>query len=371
MSHRYPVIVVAVLALLLGINLWFWPDTELQLSTTSFGVGAQGYKAAYDLLSELGLPVTRSYARLSRVPAKQPLWLVSPSFLDPEPEKPDVDPDGPALLKWIRTGGTAVVFGEPGSTWKKLGITSGTAAAGKSSTITGDLAPRPRDIPVAGLLFFSDAKAKNPARVALRSAQGPFALEIPIGAGRLIAISDGRLLRNANLGQGDASVLVFDLARALGAPVFDERSHGLAAPASLTDLVVTSRAVVPLSLGLVAAMLWIAEQRKWPRRRLVDPGRGPQPSIGSFVESLGVLYSRVSDPPSVFRAYRAGFLRRLGRRMSPRAELSEERVVERLARDQSIAADVRRWLVDGTLPKDEKELVTAVSAIESFPKIGQ
>jgi hypothetical protein len=227
----------------------------------------------------------------------------------------------------------------------------------------------PREVPVPGLLHFS--AGSDQLRVRMRSEQAPFALEMPVGAGRLIAVADGRFLRNANLAQGDASVLVFDLAHALGAPVFDERCPGLAPPASLPALIVDSRAIVPLGLGLLATLLWIAEQRKWPRRTLADPAPGPQPSIGSFVASLGVLYSRVRDPQAVFRAYRSGFIRRLGRQLSPRAELAEDRIIDRLARDQSLPAETRRWLVEGMPPRDEKELVAAIRAIESYPRIGR
>ena len=80
MSGRYPMVVVAVLLVLLGINLWLWPNTDLQLSTTSFGVGGEGYKAAYDLLSELGLPVSRSYAALSQVPEEPAVVVGFPVF---------------------------------------------------------------------------------------------------------------------------------------------------------------------------------------------------------------------------------------------------------------------------------------------------
>jgi hypothetical protein len=369
MSRYYPVAVGAVLVVLLGINLWLWPNWDLEHSATSFGVAREGYKAAYDLLSELGLPVSRSYLPVSRVARNRPLWLVSPSFLDSAQKGPDHDQDARELLKWIGSGGTAVVFGEPESEWKTLGITAKTSEGGQTSVITGDFAPVARELRVAGLRYFSGGVDR--ARVALRSAQGPFAVEMPVGAGRLVAVADGRFLRNINLAHGDASVLVYDLARALGAPAFDERCHGLAAPVSLTTLIAHSRAILPLGLGLLAALLWIGEQRKWPRRTLAEPPDGPQPSIASFVESLGVLYSRANDPQSVFMAYRSGFVRRLGRQLSPRADLPDNRVIERLARDHSLSSETRRWLVDGVVPRDEKELVIAVRALESYPKIGR
>jgi hypothetical protein len=366
MPRRYSIVVVTLLAALLGINLWFWPNTELQWSITSFGVAPDGYKAAYDLLSELGLPVGRSYLGLGRLPRDQTLWLVFPSFLEPGEKDSDVDVDERDVLKWARVGGTAVVFGQPGSLWKKLGISDKTSAGAETTFITGDLVPAAREVKVGGLLSFT--KAGGRARVRLRSPSGPFALELPVGAGRVIAVADGRFMLNVNLAHGDDSVLVFELARGLGAPVFDERSHGLVAPVSLAALMVKSRAIVPLALALLATLLWIAEQRKWPRRKLADAPSGPQPSITSFVESLGVLYSRVNDPQAVFRAYRAGFIRRLGSQLSPRADLTEARVIERLARDRSLSSETRRWLVEAPLPRDEKELLAAIRAIESCPK---
>jgi hypothetical protein len=368
MSGRYPAAMVATLVVLLAINLWLWPNPSLQRSTTSFGVGREGYKAAYDLLSELGLPVTRSYLRISQVSKTQPLWMVMPSFLTPAQAHVDTDVNQVNLLKWVRSGGTVVVFGGLGSSWEKLGIKRATQEGGESSGISGDLVRGQRKIDVTGLLHFSAAGSH--ARVVMRSGGEPFALEVPIGAGRLIAVADGRFMLNANLAQADSAPLVFDLARALGAPAFEERCHGLAPPVSLIASITASRAVVPLLLGSIAALSWVAEQRRWPRRTLAEPDQRQQPSIGAFVESLGELYSRANDPQAVFRAYRSGFLHRLAREMSPRGDLSEERVITRLARDPSLSGDTRRWLVEGASPRDQHELLVAVRTIESYPKIG-
>ena len=75
--------------------------------------------------------------------------------------------------------------------------------------------------------------------------------------GRIIAIADENFLRNEHLADADASLVLIDLARAFGAPVFDEYSHGLAPPSSLTFAVLDSRAILPLIIGLLVAMLWI------------------------------------------------------------------------------------------------------------------
>ena len=143
----------------------------------------------------------------------------------------------------------------------------------------------------------------------------PFALEVAVGkhGGRIIAIADDNFLRNEHLADADASLVLVDLVRAFGPPAFDEHSHGLAPPASLTLAILDSRAIMPIVIGLILALLWMLSQRSWPRRSLEDDLEMPAPSIASFVESLSILYSRAADPAAVFRAYRAGFLRRLRR----------------------------------------------------------
>ena len=81
----------AAVVLLLALNLWLWPNQALQQSSTSFGVMRNGYKAAFDLLSEMHLPVTRSYRRAKLMRADQTVWFVSPSearMVRPAPKPP-------------------------------------------------------------------------------------------------------------------------------------------------------------------------------------------------------------------------------------------------------------------------------------------
>jgi hypothetical protein len=371
LSRRRIVSLVAAVLLLLGLNLWMAPKVALRESPTSFGVERQGYKAAYDLLLELGVPVRRSYVRPAAILAKGSLWLVSPSFLDSDLR--DDDAAGGALLQWVRAGGTAVVFGDPESDWKRLDIKRGIGVRGAANLIEGDFAPRARKLDVADLVHFAaagDKDADDKARVRLTCDGAPFALEMPLGAGRLVAVADGRFLRNANLGSDDASVLLVDLVRALGSPVFDEYFHGLVESGSLVATLAGSRVILPLGAGLLLALLWVGEQRSWPPRRLAERAEEPAPSIASFLDALGVLYARARDPGAAFRAYRAGFLHRVRRQLWPHGEFSERLLLERLERDRSLPPETRHWLIDGAMPANETELVSAVRAIESYPGIG-
>jgi hypothetical protein len=249
---------------------------------------------------------------------------------------------------------------------------------GAANLITGDFAPRARKLDVTDLMHFAatddktadDQAAHDQARVRLTCDGATFALEMPLGAGRLVAVADGRFLRNANLGADDASVLLVDLVRALGPPVFDEYFHGVVESGSLVATLAGSRVILALGAGLLLALLWVGEQRSWPPRRLAERAEEPAPSIASFLDALGVLYARARDPGAAFRAYRAGFLHRVRRQLWPHGEFSERLLLERLERDRSLPPETRHWLIDGATPANESELVSAVRAIESYPGIG-
>jgi hypothetical protein len=323
-------------------------------------------KAAFDLASELGVPVMRSYVSPKRQPLNRQLWMVSPSLLGTDSAGGYAD--ARELLVWVHSGGTAVVFGGTVKQWKRLGINAGTVAGTEHTVISGDFAPVVRRLSVSGLLHF-EAAGKD-VSVRLRAHNTPFALDRKLGKGRLIAIADDRFLRNVNLGNADNSLLFMDLMRRFDAPAFDEHCHGMIEDVSLVRVVATSRAMLPLCAGFILAVAWIFAQHSWPRRMLAGEPDGPQPSLVSFVESLGVLYSRASDPPAAFHAYRSGFLRRLRRQMMPSGELDEEILLKRTASDRSLSDETRRWLLMDSAPKSDAELVDAVRALESYPEKG-
>lgn len=363
----------AILALL-ALNLWIGWNKALDQSPTSFGVMRDGYKAAYDLLTELHYPVTRSFRRAKLLPSGQTLWFVVPSFLGED--KPTATEDAGEILDWVSRGGSAVIFGDAGADWGTLGLTRGTEKGEQERTlIQGDLARAPRWLMTPNLLHFSDLSKKDAAsrseeHVRLTAGGKPFAIEISRGKGHLVAIADSSFLRNENLADGDASVVLVDLVRGFGAPAFDERSHGLAPPASLTFAVLDSRAILPILVGTLLAVLSLLSQRVWPRRTLDDNPGLPAPSIASFVESLSILYSRSADPAAVFRAYRGAFLRRLRRQIGLRADFPEDLLLARIARDRSLSDDTRKWLTEPISPSDSRDLVIAVRALESYPRPG-
>ncbi len=346
--------------LLLCINLWIERNASLENSATSLGVGVAGYKGAYELLRELKFPVARSYLRPNHVPHDRVLWMVMPDFLGPQATLTGADVN--ELKKWIAAGGVAVLMGNLDSKWDRLDLAEEVSAGGATSLVKGDFARAGLTIPIEGLAHFN--KADKDTRIRLTSDGKPFALERRVGAGKLIAVADGRFLLNPNLDKADASVLAVDLALALGAPEFDEYSHGLVASESAFALFSNPRLLILLTIAAIAALLWIAQQHSFPARTLCDD-EGPAPSLDSFVESLGILYSRSNDRLAAFHAYRTSFLRRARRRLSPGIEVSEQSAIERLARDQSLSDETRQWLEGRQSPASEAELVRAVRALES------
>jgi hypothetical protein len=367
MNNRGFLISAGALALaMLATSLWLAPNPYLQRSATTFGVARGGYKAAYELLDELGFRVSRSFERPADRASRGTLWFMTPPFLESNRKKYK-DAAG-QVRDWIRAGGVAVVFGDEHSDWKRLGLSIDTSAGGAQSIVAGEFASAPRDIPIAKLMHFK--RAPKGAAILLSADGAPFAIEKKLGKGRLVAIADSSFIHNANLDLGDCSVLLVDLVRALGAPSFDEWCHGIAPPASIVEALAGSRAMLPILVGLLAAFAWALEQHSWPRRMLDDEREGPAPTIATFVESLGALYSTTGEPAEVFRAYRSGFLRRMRRKISPHADISEASLLERIARDGALDAGMRRWLVQGDAPGNIGELVIAVRAIESYPRTG-
>jgi hypothetical protein len=362
MSRRIVVSVIAALLLIFVLNLFLTPVASLKQSETSFGVGPYGYKASYDLLTELGFKVARSHLAPRDLTHSRTMWYLAPDFL--EPFKNQGEAEASEVVKWIRAGGTAVVFGEIDSDWSRLGIDSGTSVGAKTSMIGGSAAHEQYLIDIEGLLSFKSAPAG--ASTILMSGKNPFALVMKLGSGRLVVASDGRFILNSNLGDGDASILLVDLASAFGPPTFDEWSHGMGTDVSLVGTLVASRAMLPIVIGILAVLLWMLEQRTWPRRMLDDDADSPAPSVASFIDSLGIIYARAGDAPAVFQAYRGGFLRSLRSKLFPRAEISEETLLKRLSADRSMSLETRRWLIDGEIPSTQAELVIAVRAIESY-----
>src|SRR5260370_5426396 len=112
-----------------------------------------------------------SYVSPRQQPLNRQIWMVSPSLLDADSAGGDTDAH--ELLDWVRSGGTAVVFGGTVNQWKRLGINAGTVAGTEHTGISGDFSAGGRR-PFVSRLFHFVAPGRD-ASGRLRADHTPFA----------------------------------------------------------------------------------------------------------------------------------------------------------------------------------------------------
>lgn len=382
--------VAALLAVLAALGLLsHQPGREL--TPTTFGVLPSAYGAMYDLLSQLDVPVRRSYAPAESLPTDAPVWwIASPLLCRAAPGKSTTPWEG---LDWVQRGGTAIVFlPVPGScevveTLADLplperagdrkvptpetgsetvaGAMHGlggwyTQTAASEQILTGALVPQPRTLRSPGLAAFTAAKGWQ-VRAALDGL--PFALEAAVGAGRLLLLSDPRVLANAFLDRDDNAVFAMDLVRAYGAPRIDERDHGLRATEGSLRYLATSPAL-PLLCGLaLLGMLYAWSGHAEPERALHDASLEP-PTLTAFVDSLATLYSTSHDYVRVLDAYRELTLARLRRHLGLAVGTPVDVLLDRLISQRRISASLARQLSEAPAVKDAAGLRRAVSELD-------
>jgi hypothetical protein len=371
--------VATVLSVLTVINMGLAADDPLlELSATTYGKSPGGYGAVHDLLSELRSRPSSERSRVAygEVPVARALWLIAPDLLD-DTMSDDSSPldDGrealaSSLLRWIERGGTAVVLGTPHSDWSRYGLSPARGPAARAGEVGGHVAlpsalgAQLRAIEVPDLRHFAPDSLGDFTRV-LGSAQAPFALQKPLGKGRLVVVADATPLQNEHLDRADHASLALDLARAFGPPLFDERCHGLLPNASLGAALGVERAsLIALGLGLCALLaLW--HLRSVPAATLVHES-GLDPGLQSFVDSLAVLYGRKAprDAAAVYRAYLHGVRFRLRHKLYGARGGSDVLLRQRLRRELSDQPALLARFEDAGAPRDERELHAAIRDLE-------
>lgn len=333
---RWIVTGIAV-GLLVVINASIASSPGLERSPTSYGKSPIGFGAAYDVLTESRLTVSRWRRPYTELPSRRTLWLLAPSTLaaqvpravptrSSEPEDAGRLREVAGLLTWVERGGTAVVFGDGSTDWEALGL-------GDISTDPDDDAVQrtsgrsARAMQASALRHFTGEPSEE-VETLWTLGESPFVLRRTVGAGHVVAIADAQFLSNGELDRGEHAALMIDLVRAFGVPVFDEMCHGLAESPSLMQALRVGRAVL-LALGLgLFACIWLWSLRLLPAttRRTVG---GIEPGLTAFVESLALLYSRQAPRhrAAIVRAYAQGVrhrMQRLGSRAAAGAGLAAE-----------------------------------------------
>jgi uncharacterized protein DUF4350 len=363
---------VGAFVVLLILGSFATEDTRPD-SPTTFGTVPGGYRALFDLLTELGFPVTRAYdVPDAGTPAATRWWVDARKLCAPEAE-PWTGAD------WVRDGGgTAVVFlpwapreakcrltddvvipdrVPAGEVWR-LDV-GGAEGPVQTLHVTLDVT---RTLETPTLLAFG-----SPGDWVRRAGvdRWPFVLERRLGRGTLVLVADALFLRNAWLDRADAAPLAVDLVRAYGVPVFDEPELGPHVRRSAATYLLTSPAL-GVFLGLAATGLLFAWQGALvPVRQVTEVDAGA-PRLEAFVDAIAALYARTGDHARVLERYRALTAGRLRRHLGLAPDTPVGALAERLARDPRLDRRALRLLADGEAPADERALRDAARELDGL-----
>ncbi len=382
---------VAAFAVLMLIGL-AWQVHQLDewqrtVAPTTFGTVPGGYGALFDLFSELGLPVMRSYDPPQDLPSTATVWWVEPPSACPQRTAVEsaVPSSKRSLLaqewpasEWVTHGGTAVVFlptgreaNEPCAPLAGLVLPARRLAARPENgrgepdkaahIVEGRIIPVSRRLEVPELSTFAEAGDWT----VIASVDGqPFMLEQPRAQGRVVVVADATFLRNAWLDSGDAAPLALDLVRTYGAPLFDEREHGLRRPQNAWRYIVTSPASgVFVGLALFGFLFAWRGSALPPRQ---SPDETPVPTMEAFVDSLAALYARTGDHARVLERYRELTAARLRRHFGLHPDTPVHSLLERLRACRHLAPEGMRLLVDGAPVAGEAALRAAVQSLDAL-----
>ena len=376
--RRSGLIALAAACGLLVLAGMLYPDEKRpEQSLTTFGTGPWGYRAVFDLLTELGFPVARTYEPPEELAPDATVWWLEPAGLCRS-----VPGDDWRGEPWVRAGGTAVLFlasvaGEDAGCALLEGVVLPRRVADASGggprgardecpatahAVSGDALPRARTLEVPSLLTFADA---GDWRVSAVSGERPLVLERALGAGRIVAVADATVLRNQWLDRGDAAPLVVDLVRAFGVPRFHEGGEGPRTRRSAAAYLATSPALLVFCGLALTGVLFAWQGNLVPPRALPGPETDP-PGLDAFVDSLAALYAGTRDHARVLERYRELAAARLRRHFGMPPETPVGVLAERLARDRRLAPGALRLLVEGAPVAGERGLRDAVRVLDAL-----
>jgi hypothetical protein len=396
---------IVATVLVLPVIGWLTQGPDLTVSATSYGKAGNGYGALYALLDELHVPVARTTAWPGRLPERATVWWIEPRFLW-RPQGRGAREPSPAESwpgrSWVERGGTAVLFlpdskvapsiaglpvppregdrdvavdreddGAAVKERKKRGIDDGwslprnrgeSCLDTRARVVSGVMVRRPRYIESYNLRGFRHAAGWR-VRATLDGA--PFVIEHALGHGRVVLIPSAGMFENTFLDRVDAGPLAIDLVRAFGAPLFDERDHGLGIEENPVRYLARSRAL-PVFAGLaVLGLLFV-----WRGTALSfgadDSSEEGTPSLDAFVDSLARLYARTGDHARVLECYRGLTVARLRRLFGLGPDTPLEALVERLRRQGRVSREDLETLMDRSTCRSEAALREAARRLDAI-----
>jgi hypothetical protein len=209
------------------------------------------------------------------------------------------------------------------------------------------------------------------ARPLLRTRRGRVtAVEIPMGRGRVIALSDAAPLGNEHLRKGGTALLLarvaWDATRGGRTLRFDEYHHGYSGEASVLGavggfLVRTDTGHALLQLGAVALGVLFLLGTRFGMPYPPPPAERRSPL--EHVEALAGAYRQAGARATARRLLVAGLTRRLGRK--PMAESTADGdVVERITARMPVAREAAQALNDEWKRGPEGDLVALARNVD-------
>jgi hypothetical protein len=399
------VVVLSVLGMLVSM---LQPQDSGGRGRDSHGTRVEGFRALYELLSELGVPVERELAppqadklghqTLLLIGPIEPLLQTGPKYVE-------------QLLTWVEQGGRLVAAPRPHmmdddsrnrgddpismprdlleilelddwlthqpvedeweDSWDE---NAGESPFERAWNKSKEAAPPPEVVEVhcEGLLARLANDVKNIAlpaagaatliaddppdgAITFRDDNGSeqlLAAVVKRGKGDVIVLSDPRLLNNHLLARADNSVLAAHLLAPRGEPVvFDEFYHGLSVRGNVLYLL-TLPGVAAVTVALLAAIgVWAWRSAVFLGPPLADPEHSRR-DVREYIDAMADFFARASDAPSFLASeVRDGVLRNVSQELKLPAETPDV---------ETIVAALRRQN-----PQRASKLASAISDLDA------
>ncbi|MFT3927868.1 MAG: DUF4350 domain-containing protein [Myxococcales bacterium] len=304
---------------------------------STYGAGAEGTRALYRLVEELGLKPARLSHEISHLDAGT---LFAIAGCEGEQVRPLLRPEREEVTRFVEAGGLLIVAGVEGYLPERSGLSFDQPAdcsdpakqswleelinehGSKAATLPKHLEAVPSGAPLAHMLPFDAVSARNlrvamdsEATVLLESEYGPLGLTAPFGRGRVVLLGVPEALTNRGLAQG-GGVIVSRLLSAFApaGPVwFDEYHLGMGERRSLIGyLRERGYGVIALQVLLVGLALLAAHSARLGRARPAPTTLPRQRQ--SYLGALSRMYEQCADEAGALQVLSRSALARLGRR---------------------------------------------------------
>jgi hypothetical protein len=307
-----------VLTYLLSSQQTEGPETRPHYST--YNTRASGYRAAYLLLKQRGVPLGIAQKPLDELPDDAGVLIsATPSFTFSLVSRGArwSEEDCEAVLAWVESGGVLVLLhDEAGLLLEKLEVGQGISS---NSKVDVPLKPKQPAAFVPGVreVFFpgSSRWVKTPERaVTLFGDTEPTVVAIARGEGVIYAVSNPRIFSNQHLDEADNARFLTQIVEANTAKpyrvYFDEYHQGYETGRTFFDAIGKAGQFTLIQLIVLSVLMAYTAGRRFGLPRPLPPSARVSTE---YVQSLANLYQRARARDTVLEIVYLSFWRDLCR----------------------------------------------------------